>query len=152
MELELDPHEIRLSLQASREQGHLWEHAWGLATNYRRPANRGDERSLYSFMEKHFRAAYYRSTATEGRWDIPERDVSTAIVKHAEPAPVRDHERCRSADDCKAEATHGTFGRMFCERHFEDLGRIAGMLKMARSKADPRNGGNDSLYSHRTAA
>lgn len=190
--LELDPVAVRQSLQASRDRGEQWEQAWNLATGHL-PNPEGDDRLLVTFMEKHFRAAYYRSVAPEGRCDIPERDVSDAVpvtavrqrdreiieaarsgltyreiagahsvskqrvgkivieARKVLPAASRDSKRCRSGDGCDREATHGTFGRMWCEYHHGELRHVAVKFADVMEKVNPRNNGNTSLFTHEAA-
>jgi hypothetical protein len=127
--LELDPVAIGQSLTAQREQSALWDEAWLIATNHRRPSI--DERSLYTFMERNFKAAYYDDASEKGRCRVDERDVSGAIVKGLLRVPVvrTGDGVCRSGDDCSRPATHGRFGPTFCESHHAELQRIA--VKMA---------------------
>lgn len=67
------------------------------------------------------------------------------------PKAMHDHERCRSGDGCDRLATCGRFGRMWCEYHGAELERLADDVRITRRKADPRNGGNNSLFTHQAA-
>ena len=120
-----DPVAVRRSLAVSREQGCPWDVAWALATNYHHPSS--DDRSLYAFMEKHFRAAYFNAEAPEGRCNVPERDTSGLAVRPPTVA-LLDYERCRSGDECDRPAVRGRFGRMWCEHHGAELERLARLV------------------------
>lgn len=147
---ELDPAAIRRRLEVHRKIGTPWRSAWLDAVDYRTvpPA----EKVLYAFMERNFQAAYHADASRKGRCVIPERDVSNASLM----APPRsgapsNRERCRSGDGCDRLATRGTFGKHFCDHHGAELERLSGRLALNRAKADPRNGGNTSLFTHQAA-
>jgi len=146
----LDPVAIRKELEVQRIQGLPFDRAWLIATGYQTQTT--DERHLLTFMRWHFEAAYNRSTSPRGRCNVPDRDVSAAVAKSGSiPRVVSDHRRCRSGDDCEREATRGRFGRKWCEYHGAELERLGGKLNLEISLADPRNGGNKSLYTHKAA-
>lgn len=153
---ELDPVAIRKALVAHRVKRTPWPEAWLDAT--KRMAHdtmgKGSAAHLLTFMEKHFRAAYFNTAAPEGRCMVPERDISHAVTTR-EPAPlvVLNHERCRSGDDCARPAVRGTFGRMWCEYHAAELDRLAVLFQRDTHFRDPRSGsGNRSIVGGRSRA
>lgn len=150
-EFEFDPVVIRVRLEALRELGTPWDRAWPEAIG--RKAENSQERELLAFMEKHFRAAYHDSPSRMGRCRVPERDVSHALMLARRPVDISsDSERCRSGDGCDREAVRGRFRKMWCEHHGAELAEIGKRLRLDMSKADPRNNGNKSLFTHRAAA
>lgn len=147
---ELDPVAIRKALVKHREKGSPWDVAWPDATNHH--TVNVDERGLYAFMEKNFRAAYFNTSSSLGRCRVDERDVSAAIGAATRLAPTPTHEFCRSGDGCDRPAVWGRFGRTFCEHHAAELSHIAEKFKMDRHLADPRAGGNNAIFGRRKAA
>jgi hypothetical protein len=121
---ELDPFAIRQALGSSREAGDSWNEAWLAAVGYGRSGVDPDGRSLYAFMERHFKAAYLGAPSSLGRWRVADPNVSTAIGRLHVSAPSN-RERCRSGDGCDHLATRGRFGPMWCEPHGAALERLA---------------------------
>lgn len=155
---ELDPVTIRRELQHQRNNGIQFADAWMIAAGplpERTPemshADAAEAQALYKFMLKHFRAAYYDTEAPEGRCNVPGRDVSAAVGLPHAAAFQTDHERCRSGDGCDRLATCGRFGRMWCDYHGAELERLSEKFSDELTRADPRNGGNTTLYTHRAA-
>jgi hypothetical protein len=157
---EINPTTIRVELERQRARGVQFHQAWNVAAGY--PGRDTDERHLLVFMRKHFEAAYNNTERPEGRYSVPERDVSAAIGRGRQLTPAGElaildwppliDRPCRSGDGCGHKATHGTFGRMWCEYHYGELSRLREKVTSAREKADPRRGGNKSLFTHEAAA
>lgn len=61
-------------------------------------------------------------------------------------------ERCRSGDDCDRLATCGRFRPMWCDHHGVELELLTARLGLDLDAANPRNGGNASLFTQRAAA
>lgn len=162
--MSLDPVHIRQSLEQKRHHGWQFDRAWETTMRDADPDPTLDTPDVIRFMRKHFEAAYYGDLSENGRCMVPPRDVSSAVPardftasKPASPKVVslpkatREDERCKSGDGCDRLATMGRYGKSFCAHHGAELERVAGMLRMAREKSDPRNGGNTSLYTHQAA-
>lgn len=148
--VDIDPVVIRKELARQREKGVGFERAWLEATANVEPS--GHPNSLYAFMRKHFRAAYYGDESKQGRSGVPERDVSAAVSKTTGITPtVANHEHCRSGDGCDRLAVRGRFGRKWCDHHADELERIGKTFRKSLAKADPRKGGNTALYTHKAA-
>lgn len=193
---QLDPIAIRQALEEQRQALTLWPQAWAMAVG----AAKFDptiEAHVFTFMERHFRAAYFNHPGPHGRCKVPARDVSAAVgalfsldasdrdaeivlaVREGQTCQQvadahgiskqrvsqivqttttsvarahRDREYCRSGDGCDRLAVRGRHGRMWCEHHGAELARLSVGLRVELARADPRNGGNDSLYSHKAAA
>lgn len=141
---ELDPVAIRKALVSHRTKGTQWDEAW--RDSIRAGVRYDDDRSMYRFLEKHFKAAYCTDSSPRGRCRVPEPDAHT----FADPQP-EESDRCRSGAGCDAVATCGKFGKHWCPVHGAELARIAKSLATARTRADPRKGGNKSLYTHKAA-
>lgn len=155
----VDPVAIRRTLEAQRILGADWPEAWSHAIEDV-VLDRSVETHVLTFMERHFRAAYFNDHTPHGRCTMPDRDVSAAVgvlfsldpeLVPAPMEPSRDREYCRSGDGCDRLAVRGRHGRMWCDYHASDLERLRVVCAMDLAKADPRKGGNDSLYTHRAA-
>lgn len=156
---QLDPVAIRQTLEEQRRALTPWPQAWAMAVG----AAKFDstiEAHVFTFMERHFRVAYFNHPGPHGRCKVPARDVSAAVgaLFSLEPADDnemgtvrRDREYCRAGDGCDRPAVRGRHGRMWCEHHGAELARLSVGLRVELARADPRNGGNDSLYSHKAA-
>lgn len=113
-----EPAAVRVELARLREQGFDFETAW-----LRTVGPPAGEQEMRKFMESHFRAAYYRTPSSLGRFQA-EAEESYKSDGRVPIVVGRDREgRCRSGDGCDRAAGHGLTGA-FCEHHAGELARI----------------------------